>query len=149
MRFMAILASVAAVAAVAVGCGGGDSDELTKAEFTKQADAICAKSTKQAQANFGAALRKVADKGKSSNEEKAAEVGEEVLLPYYQSKVDGLESLEPPSADEDRIAAIVGALEKGIDEGGENPEDIIPGLPGIEEANEMAKKYGLEDCSRP
>ena len=52
-RLIALLAGVMAIAIVAAGCGSSSDDStdtvvvLTKAEFIKQGDAICAKGSKK------------------------------------------------------------------------------------------------------
>jgi len=54
-------------------------------------------------------------KGESKNDdrteaEKAADFGEEVLLPFCRSRLEDLESLEPPSSDQARIATMLDVL---------------------------------------
>ncbi len=148
MRFMAIIAGVVVVAAIAAGCGSGDSDPLTKAEFTKQADALCKENSKEVQANFEALMKQFQGNGKDkSDKEKANEIGETVIIPYYQSKLEDLESLEPPSADEEEISTMLETLQEGVEEAEEAPDDTLEGFASIIEAGKLAKEYGLKACS--
>jgi hypothetical protein len=149
MRFMAIMAGVVVGAAIAAGCGSGDDDPLTKAEFTRQADALCKKNSKEVQVDFNALLKQFqADKNQKSDQEKARAIGEEVILPYYRSKLEDLESLEPPSADEEQVSTMLETLEEGIEEAEKTPDDTLKGFASITEAGQLAKKYGLKACAR-
>jgi hypothetical protein len=146
---MAMLVGAMALAALVAGCGSGDEDPLTKAEFTQQADALCKENSKEVQANFNALMKQFqgAKSRDKSDKEKATEIGEEVIIPYYRSKLEDLESLEPPSADEEQISAMLETLREGVEEVEETPDDTLKGFPSIIEAGKLAKKSGLKACA--
>jgi hypothetical protein len=147
-RLMAMLVGAMALAAIVAGCGSGDSDPLTKAEFTKQAEAFCKENRKEVQANFNSLMKKFqAAEDNKSDEAKAIEIGETVVIPYYQSKLDDLESLQPPSADEEQISKMLETFNKGLEEAEERPEDSLEGFASNTAAIEMAKKNGLKACA--
>jgi hypothetical protein len=146
-RLMAMLVAATALALIAGGCGGGDEESLTRAEFIEQADAICTESSKQIEREYRAFAEGGARKGGISKAE-GQEVGQEILLPNVQSRVEELRELNPPEADEDQITAMLDALEAGVEEGRENPKSLFSGDYPLEEANKMAQEYGFKACGR-
>jgi hypothetical protein len=103
VRNARVLASFVAVAAVAGGCGSSDTG-LTKAEFLKQATAICAKSDK---AN-NAAIHKALSRDPTPSE--IAKVFNDTALPLINAELDELAALEPPKADQDRVKQMIAEL---------------------------------------
>jgi len=149
MRFMAIFAGVVAMAAIAVGCGGSsDSKPLSKAEFKKQAEALCEKGEKEAQADFAVAMKRAENlKDSRSNEEKASDLGEDVVIPYLRNKLEGLEELGSPSSGQKQISAWLEELSAGVEELEEKPEQAVEGNPPLVKASEMVTEYGIKACA--
>lgn len=109
------------VLAVGAGCGGGgDSSTVTKAEFTKQANAICAKRKKEWQTTLASYEKKVQDRNASQNIEAQKEIAEELLdesmLPALQGQLEALEELGAPEGEEKQVETWLADLSKGVKE---------------------------------
>ncbi|HEX3608167.1 MAG TPA: hypothetical protein VHU14_00645 [Solirubrobacterales bacterium] len=148
-RGVLVIAGALSVAMFIAGCGGGDSSSdstISKAVFIKKADAICKASIERIETSFISYLRK---SGGGTHPGKAAEeelVGK-VLVPSVQREVKELRALGAPSGDEDRVDAIVEALEEGAETAESDPaavtssSEVVFGI-----ASRLAKEYGLEAC---
>ncbi len=132
---------------VAAGCGGGGSTtttsaSLSKAQFIKQADAIC----EQADKAQIVALT-TATKGMSSQQLKSpavqAEVGEKGLQPLLV-EAEEIAELGAPQGDEAKIAAIVEGIEKAVEKSEGNPTVIEVSFAPV---NKLAALYGFKACS--
>lgn len=151
-RFLAILAGIAVLAMVAGGCGGdeeaGGETTVTKAQFIKQADALCVKANKRFGREFKAFAKENQQKqpGKSVRAE-GIEVGEEIFVPNAESRAEALAELPPPSGEEDRIAAILEAIEEGVEKAEENPASLYSrtNYP-FARANQLQQDYGFRFC---
>ena len=86
MRTVSLLLAVAAVALVASGCGSKD-ERLTKEEFVKQANAICANYEQRVQKRMA---------GIPPGDEKQLASSIEKVLPVIREGNDELRSLKPP-----------------------------------------------------
>jgi hypothetical protein len=151
MRLTAMLVGAIAAAVVAAGCGSSNSDALTKAEYVKQAEAICKKSIKGTRAEYLAILKeneKKNSKGTNKAAQKKAEedVGD-VLLAYYQSKAEELGQLQPPEADAAQLEAMIVALEDTVAEAEKDPKVLVAGSKSITKERKIADEYGLKECS--
>jgi hypothetical protein len=135
-----------AIALVVAGCGGGGSSSttaLTKAQYLKQANAIC----KKGQQEREAAVNELAEEIKPG-----AEVGElpkaglvKAIIPPLGNMVDELAALPAPEGDEEQVEEIVEAYEKPVEEIEEDESVAFKG--GVfQEADKKALKYGIEDC---
>ena len=156
-RLIAVLAAVFAMAIITAGCGssgdsstGGDSStaSLTKPEFIKQADAICEEGNEsiETEANEFADENGI-DTEKPTTEEQE-EVVTEVVAPAIQQQAEDIDALGAPSGDEEKVEAIVEAVEAGADEIEATPSTVVEGKgeSPFEEANELANEYGLKVC---
>jgi len=140
-----MLVSALAIAAVGAGCGSSDDEALTKAEFTQQANAICKQGDKERFKKYVALIKgRGAAAETMSIKEGEAELGEELLIPLYQSRVEELGDLAPPSGDEEQVAAILEALEEGIEEGKKSPELLPNEIPAVVRYGKLAAAYGLK-----
>jgi hypothetical protein len=126
---------------LAAGCGGGD-DELTKAEFLKQGNAICKKGDKE--------INTVAEKTFTSKQHPSdAEItkfAEGTVIPNVQGQIDGLRDLNPPSDDEDQVNAILDEAQSALDKGKDDPTIFASNQDPFKKANQLAKDYGLTEC---
>lgn len=148
-RFVALLAGVVAIVAVVAGCGGdsdSDSSSLTKAEFVKEADAICAKGEKSIE--DGAEEFAEENDVDTENPTKAQqeEVIVDVVAPGIRSQAEEIDALGAPSSDEDKVEAIVAAVEEGADELEDDPAQLIEGDNPLAKGSKLAKEFGLEVC---
>jgi hypothetical protein len=154
-RLIAILAGVMAIAAVVAGCGSSSDDstettvELTKVEFIKQGDAICEKGSKQIQDGADEfAEDNDVDTSKPTDEEQE-EVIVTVVAPALQDQADQLSELDVPSGDDDKVEAIVAALEDGVQQLEDDPGSLLKSGAGpLDEANKLANAYGFKACGQ-
>jgi hypothetical protein len=140
---------VAALAlGVGIGCGGGSGEttsDLTKAQFVKKANAICADFRNKRTAAAEEFNSKLAGSEKLDSELK--ELGEQLLkekiVPFLNDQKDELESLGAPAADEEKVEAMMDNLGKGIDEiGTADFEDALTGNQ-LDDFEKEAETYGL------
>lgn len=144
--------SFLALAAVVAGCGSANGEgapALSKAEFIKKADAICAE-TDKAQDAAQRDFEKKYPKAPASPrwEEKFILV---VGLPPIQVEAEKIGDLAPPSDDEEEIGEIVAGLEKAVREVKENPSTMLePGTVGpFADVFLLTERYGFKACSTP
>ena len=153
---VAVLAGALAVVLTSAGCGGGSGSELStssisKAAFIKKLDAICAKGNKAAEDNFAAYAKKTnftpAEINKQMSDAEAAELAKTVLLPAVKQEVAQIRKLSVPSGDQDRIEAMLEAIEEGIETTERIPKVVLEEISvGFGVANRLAKEYGLQVC---
>lgn len=147
-----ITAGVLAATLVACGAGGAGSQtssSVTKAQFIKSADAICARTelTKEV------AARKAVAKTPIFKELKVDRGAAKTLLlqtviPPVEEMVDELRGLDRPEGDEQSVRAIIAAYAHGIDVTRRRPMGVVSGLDPFTEADRSAARYGLGVCSR-
>lgn len=151
-HLVALLLALVAITAVAAGCGSsskskstGGGAPLTKAEFLKRGNAICAQGNKDVNAEgrkmFG---------NKPKKRPTPAEIHKfatAVLIPSVTSQVDKIAALSPPKGDESKVKAIVDAARQGIAKGKKDPSSLAQSGPGpFAKANALARAYGLKVC---
>lgn len=144
--FLVVVAVLAAALLAFVGCGGDDeTTALTKAEFTKQANAGCKEHQKEREELF----KKVTNELDPSEVTRADQerLISEVLLPPFEKDIENLKSLGAPAGDEQRVEAIIEAMEKAIDKVEAKPLVALRTNSQFSEARAAAVKYGLDDCA--
>jgi hypothetical protein len=114
------VAAAALVAVLVSGCGGdSEAATLTKAEYVKQADAICAERKKEWTSDLASYKKKVKEENASSDPDKQAELAEDVLdeslLPALQKQLESLEELGPPAGKEKQVDKMLKSLSNGIE----------------------------------
>jgi hypothetical protein len=155
-----LLAAVLIALLSAAGCGSGSSDSsasgdsgstesasLTKAEFIKQADAICKKTEAERVSGIKAFYKKV-----GANPEKAlvGKQGEEMvfvaIVPPLEKQAEELRALGVPN--EKAVEAIMvefdealAAFKKLSENGKEEAEDPFSAV------NQKSRKYGFKTCN--
>lgn len=149
---VAALAAFAAIAMIAAGCGGGgdsssESSSLTKAEFLKQGNAVCAKGNKEIQEGFEEFEEENGLQNKQPTKAQLTEVIETVVLPGVRSQVEGVEALGAPSGEEAEVEAVTDAASEALEKGEEDPAALASEKADpFAEANELANEYGLVKC---
>jgi hypothetical protein len=149
-RSIAVLAGAVALAFLS-GCGGGDDEEaLTRAQFIKQGDAVCTEANERSAKLYNAFLKENATSSgpKKSFEEEGIEVGEKVIVPNAELQAAGLAELPPPEGEEEKVDAIVGAIEAGLTKVKANPSSFYGKSYPFEEANRLMSEYGFEVCGK-
>jgi hypothetical protein len=150
-RVIALLAALAALALIVAGCGsGGGSTEgtssLTKAEFVKKGNAICAKGNEEIEKGFEE-FRK--EQGFSKNEKPSNAVLEEavetVLVPRIGKEIENIRALGPP---DEEAEAVLDAAEEALEKGEENPKLFLKeeSTGPFAKANKLSREYGLTKC---
>jgi hypothetical protein len=154
--FIALLAALAAISMIVAGCGGGGdsstdstaSSSLTKSEFLKQGNAICAKGEKELSEKFDKfAEEENLSENKPPTEAQLAKASEEFFLPIITEQVEGIRALGPPSGEEQQVDEVLTAAEEGIEKAEEDPASLANEKEDpFAEANELANEYGLVKC---
>jgi len=149
-RIIGVVAVMSMCVALAMGCGGEDdaSAGVTKAEFTKEAEAVCAERKKDWDKAIAGYTKEASETEFSDAKERArTEVFlDEELLPILQTELKSLEGLDVPAEDEEQVESMLKSRTQGI----EKLEDKGAAALFYEEPfstfEKEAKKYGL-DCS--
>jgi hypothetical protein len=151
-KLIAVLAALAAITMIAAGCGGGsdsssDSSSITKAQFIKQADAICAKGNKEDEAEFEKFEK---ENGLSEKKEptkaQQEEATSEIVVPSVQKQIEEIDALGAPKGDEKKIEALVASVEEGVEEIEADPASLTEGKNPLAKGSKLAREYGLKTC---
>jgi hypothetical protein len=144
---------LAALAALPLSCGGGSGEEtipagtISKARFLKQANAICARGTEEAQTLDDAAWEKY-EPDRTTTDEAVLNKVSLALLPAREQELRRLRAIGLPKGDEAYVDKMLAAADEGFEEGKEDPAVLRAWTPGFgfSRAFEMGAKYGLEGC---
>lgn len=153
-----LLAACAAIAMIVGGCGGGDdntdstagtdSTELTKAQFVKQGNAICAKANEELNQEVEKFFKEsgLGEKQSPSTAE-LKEITEDFVTPLVGRQVEEIRELGAPAGEEEQVEKVLAAVEEGIEKSEEDPDSLIAGKnSAFGKANELAIDYGLKTC---
>jgi hypothetical protein len=135
-----------AIALAVAGCGGGGDSSttaLTKAEYVKQANAICKKGQQEREAAVNELAEEVKPGANAAELPKAGLV--EAITPPLGAMVEELAALPAPEGDEAQVEAIVEAYEEPVEAIEEDQNAAFEGEL-FKEADAKGLKYGLEDC---
>lgn len=149
---------IAATAFLAFGCGGGGEEtasggektgaaNITKAQFIKQADAICAKVRKEREAAIAAYMKDYPG-GATAAEENIDEGLKKVIAPSIQQEVEELEGLPVPAKDEAMVARMIENLVRGTEVLAEKGSQGLQ-KSGIPDFEREAAAYGFKACRYP
>ena len=147
--FLAAVAALVALAALVAGCGGGDSDtsaSLTKAEFIKQADAICEEGNESINVAVDEFAEEKGTTTQKMTKKQQEEFVEQVIAGDIRSQAEEIDALGAPDGDEGQIEAMVEAVEDGADEIEEEPKVLFGKANPLAEGTKLAKEYGLKVC---
>lgn len=152
----ALLAAVVVLATLVAGCGGGSdstggtesTSSLTKAEFLKQGNAICAKGNEAIEEGFEKFVKENNIKqNQRPTKAQLTAVSEEVLIPNVQTEIEEIRALGLPSEGGEEADKVLKAAEKGLEEGEEDPTVLANETSGtFAEANKLAREFGLTKC---
>jgi hypothetical protein len=137
---------------LASGCGSSDEDgvsvqtgSLSKAEFTKRADAICEAARNQfvtEYSDFGRRNQLTA----ASLKAKLGELVDKIVLPNYEKRIDEISALGAPSADQEGVADFLNALQLRLEEMHAQPAKLSEKAFPFAKAAKLAKEAGLRGC---
>ena len=150
MRRAWMLLGLVAVGAalVASGCGGDDDEDsttaaLSKQEFIKQADQVCAKGDKEIEQAAG----DVFGGGQQPARQEQERFITKTVIPNVQQQVDDVRALTPPEGDEKEVAAILDSAQEGSDTVEKDPSVLTGGgKDPFAESDRLASDYGLKQC---
>lgn len=152
MRLSALLALGLATVVAVAGCGGSGAADTTvaaisKAEFIKKADAICAKGQKRSQSELNAfGKENKAPEAKEPTTAEWSEIGTQILVPALQRQLDEVRQLGSPAKDEEQIGEYLDQSEEAIEELEENPESAKSPTKLLADAHQTIKGYGFKVC---
>jgi hypothetical protein len=144
-------AGVLAVGLTAAGCGssGGASTastaaavappSITKAEFVKKANAICAK---------GNAVNKAAGAklGAQPSEQQVTAFVKGTEAPAIQGQIDAIKALGAPAGDEKTVANILALAQGAVEKVKREPRIVTTGTDVFAAFAKLAHPYGLTAC---
>ena len=142
------LTALACIAALALGACGSSYKGLTKAEFVKQAVAICK--------TGDAKLTKIGNSiGHNPTITQIQAVYADQLVPALKDEVASLRALKPPKADRTQVSKIFDDLSTGIDQASaaikslksEKELTTLAEPAALKSANTEATAYGLAKCA--
>lgn len=137
------LGAVAISALLLSGCGGGDEEPLSKAEFIEQGNAICKEGVDERKAVRAEEEEKL--RGKKVTQQKLEESVANIFEPYVRM-TEELAELSLPERNAQQAEAVVGAMEKAVSEIKANPTALLRSERPVRKANELATSYGLVYC---
>lgn len=150
-KLIAVSAALVAILVIVAGCGGGSdsssSSSITKAQFIKQADAICEKGDEETNKEVEefVAENNLSEK-KEPTKAQQEELVSQVVAPNVQGQIEEIDALGTPEGDEAKIEAMVGAVEEGVEEIEADPTTLIEGKNPLGKGSKLAKEYGLKSC---
>jgi len=147
------------VAALAIGCGGAgegsstaatalEQKRLTKAEYVKEATALCVREKAQIIAKLEPLLSKF-EKGEGTPE-LASQAMEEVILPGFRVQYEDLRALVPPWKDADFLDLMLLKFSRSIEDGEEDLAKFFHIKPStyseFVEGTLMTREFGVKGC---
>lgn len=151
-RILLVLLVLGAAAISAAGCGEDDSTAettaaISKAEFVKRANAICAKANEELAKTSEEFAKEQNLSEKNSPTEAQVDQLSKLALPTIARQVEELRALDAPAADQGKIDAILSAAEEAVEKGEQDPAAIYGADGGaFAKANRLATDYGLDQC---
>jgi hypothetical protein len=150
-KFLTMMLTAAALVALVAGCGGGDStsdsSSVTKAQFVKEADAICTNGDKQDEKDFEKFSKEHnLSEGKEPSKEVQEEAVQDIVVPGVRQQIEEIDDLAAPEGDEAKIEAVVTSVEEGLDELESDPTLLFKGKNPLEKGSTLAREYGMTKC---
>ena len=143
-------AGALALVLAAAGCGGSSSSSstttaaagpvITKAEFVKKANAICAK---------GNAVNKAAGAklGAQPSEAQVTAFVRSTEVPAVQAQIDAIKALGTPPGDGSTVAGILSLAQSALDKVKGEPRITSTGTDVFAAFAKVAHPYGLTSCA--
>lgn len=130
------------------GCGGGDDEEqptaLTKAEYVKRADEICAATEKQQRKLLTQFQRENQNAG--GGPRSMEEMIRSAAVPPLERQAEELAALTPPDKQAAEAEAYVEAVEKAITTVKKEPGTLLTKPGAFTKAEELASGLGFKTC---
>jgi len=128
------------------GDGGGATGTGPKAQFIREADAVCRKAQARTAREYGEYA--AGEKGSGEQGRVNQEIAAKVIVPRLEERIEGIEALDPPSEAEQAAETVIAGFEELRDAAEADP-DAFDGaaaamLPEIQKA---ASREGFDDCA--
>jgi hypothetical protein len=148
---------VAAVAAIllAAGCGGGGggneqvtvhAGSLSKGEFIKRADSICAATRSRFTREYTAFLKpRLKNSSQVDQSALQSEVVKSVVIPIFTKDIDEISALGAPKGEEQKVSTFLNALQQRLDELNEQPSELSGTI--FAKPAKLAQASGLSGCA--
>jgi len=124
-------------------CGSGGGEELTKADFVRKGNAICGKWQQERAKRVG----EVSTRFKPPYTSHEKETAILFLLRPYETTIEELKELSPPSGQEKEVGAMIKAMEKGVGRMHANPTAAVNSIKTFQDSNRKAEANGLKECT--
>jgi hypothetical protein len=138
-----IIVGALAVALVAAGCGSGGSDPVTKAEYVKEANAVCDRGERERS-------EAISEYGETTNQslpQKQLQKGlVEAALPSYQNLSSELSALPVPKEGAKQVEEFDRAFGAAVEAMEARWHVAIDNPALFGEANDIAEKIGATEC---
>lgn len=153
-RLVPLFVALAALAVIVAGCGsGGGSTEtttaLSKAEFVKKGNAICAEGSKEINEGFEKFAKENGFSEKKRPPQAKLEEGiETVVIPGIRKEIEGIRALGIPAEEGAEAEAVLDAAEEALEKGEENPSLLAKeeSAGPFAEVNKLSREFGLTKC---
>jgi hypothetical protein len=170
-----LIALIIAVAAFGGGCGGGsgganatagdsqstssaaqsetasttaNGSPLSRAQFIKRANAICADSEARMLEKIQAYEKQQPQSANQTEAEKVAAVKSIVLVPVMQETIDGIRGLGVPPSNEKQVDIVLSAMQQENDSlEGHEISSFYEFGDAFQPSDKLAVKYGLKECT--
>lgn len=156
MRTLIVAALILGVVAAITGCGSSDdstvtieASDLSKAQWIKQAEAICIKNAEPILGRVSEYEEKNAVKSQRGNEKIAGQAIRKEVPPVMSQQLEELRALGAPAGDEEQIEAYLLASEKDIDdlENGSALSSLNELGTKFHRSGKLITQYGAATCA--
>lgn len=142
--------AMVAVAVLIAGCGdstdNGETESITKAEFLRQANAICTEHNEQIEEKVQAYAEETGDmEGKNPPRDQVEEFLVETIDPVLRSQLEELRALPVPAGEEDQVEVVLESQEEALEMVEDDP--FVRGGDAYEELVKPINDYGLTACT--
>ncbi|MFP5388081.1 MAG: hypothetical protein ACLGG5_02115 [Thermoleophilia bacterium] len=134
------------------GCGGSDgsnssASSISKEQFIVKADAVCEKGTERLQKAIFASLKHPRNLTKVSAAEQV-KIVTTAMVPNVSREAKELRALGVPDGDEEKVDAMITALEEGVETAERDPQAVTKSSDAVFGiSSRIAAEYGLKACS--
>jgi hypothetical protein len=132
------------LALLLAGCGSDDSEPLSRAEFKKQANAICSQGEKERLSAINRSVEE-AGGGAAAENKRLMDLIRNQLVPIASQTYDEISELDSPEGDEEKVQRMLASFEEGVQELRDNPVKALRENSFLQ-ADSLAKAYGLDSC---